>query len=95
MTAKPGMGEELVALLASGLKPGNPGSSEYCIVYLVGRSASNPDIAHVTEGWTNEEDHHRIFASDEAKAIVAQFADLLADEPIYTDYVPVQGKTTF
>ena len=94
MTAKPGMGDELIALLSSGLEPGNPASSELCLVYLVSRSASNPDVAHITEGWTSEEDHHRIFGSDAAKAIVAQFADLLAEPSVYTDYVPVQGKAT-
>lgn len=92
MTAKPGMGEDLIALLSSGLTPGNPGSSEFCIVYLVARSASNPDVVHITEGWTSEEDHHRLFASDEAQALVAQFADLLAEDAVYTDYVPVTGK---
>lgn len=92
LTAKPGMGDQLVELLLSGLDEGNPGSSEYCLVYLVSRSASNPDVAHVTEGWTTAEDHHRVFASDAAQAIVAQFADLVAGESVYTDYVPVHGK---
>ncbi|MGO9957505.1 MAG: putative quinol monooxygenase [Solirubrobacteraceae bacterium] len=92
MTAKPGMGEQLVDLLLTGLDDGNPGSTEWCVVYLVSRSTSNPDVAHVTEGWTSEEDHHRIFAGEAAQAIVAQFGDLLAEEPTYTDYVPVRGK---
>jgi quinol monooxygenase YgiN len=95
MTAKPGMGEHLVDLLRTGLVDGNPGSTEWCVVYLVSRSASNPDIAHVTEGWTSEEDHHRIFAGEAAQAIIAQFSDLLAEEPTYTDYVPVRGKAAF
>lgn len=92
MTAKPGMGEHLVDLLLTGLNDGNPGSTEWCVVYLVSRSASNPDVVHVTEGWTSEEDHHRIFAGSAAQAIVGQFGDLLAEEPTYTDYVPVRGK---
>jgi quinol monooxygenase YgiN len=95
MTAKPGMGEQLVDLLLTGLNDGNPGSTEWCVVYLVSRSASNPDVAHVTEGWTSEEDHHRIFAGEAAQAIVAQFGDLLAEVPTYTDYVPVRGKAAF
>lgn len=92
LTAKPGMGDQLVKLLLSGLEDGNPGSTEFCLVYLVSRSASNPDVAHITEGWTNEEDHHRIFAGEAAQAIVTQFADLLAEDSVYTDYVPVGGK---
>jgi len=92
MTAKPGRGDDLVALLLSGLDEGNPATSEYCLVYLVSRSASNPDVAHVIEGWTTEEDHHRVFAGDAAKAIVAQFAELLEGDSEYGDLTPVGGK---
>ncbi|GIH26306.1 hypothetical protein Aph01nite_46160 [Acrocarpospora phusangensis] len=92
MTAKPGMGDELVDLLLTGLDEGNPGASEYCLVYLVSRSASNPDVVHITEGWTSEEDHHRIFAGPEAQAVVAKIAPMVAGESAYTDYVPVNGK---
>ncbi len=81
--------------MLTGLDEGNPGSTEFCIVYLVSRSASNPDVAHIIEGWTSEEDHHRIFAGEAAQAIVAQFADLLAAEPEYTDLTPVRGKAVF
>src|SRR6202034_3715751 len=80
MTVKPGMGDQLVDLLLTGLNDGNPGSTEWCVVYLVSRSASDPDVAHVTEGWTSEEDHLRIFAGEAAQAIVTQFGDLLAEE---------------
>jgi quinol monooxygenase YgiN len=95
MTARPGRGDQLVELLLSGLKEGNPGTSEFCTVYLVSRSAVDPDVAQITEGWTSEADHHRIFAGPEAQALVAQFAELLAGEPVYTDHVPVGGKATF
>jgi quinol monooxygenase YgiN len=92
MTGKPGMGEELVELLLTGLTEGSPAASEYCVVYLVGRSASDPDVVHITEGWTSEEDHHRVFAGEAAQAIVAQVGALLARDSEYTDYVPVAGK---
>ncbi|MFC8348122.1 putative quinol monooxygenase [Streptomyces sp. NPDC057280] len=95
LTARPGMGDRLVDLLLTGLTEGNPGASEHCVVYLVSRSASDPDVVHVTEGWTSEDDHHRIFAGEGAQAIVAQIDPLLAKEPEYTDYVPVRGKATF
>lgn len=95
LTARPGMGDRLVDLLLTGLDEGNPGASEYCLVYLVSRSASDPDVAHIAEGWTSEEDHHRIFAGEAAQAIVAQFEALLAKESEYTDYVPVGGKAAF
>jgi quinol monooxygenase YgiN len=94
LTAKPGRGDDLVRLLLSGLEDGNPAASDYCLVYLVSRSASNPDVAHVIEGWTTEEDHHRVFATDAAKAIVAGFAELLEGDSVYTDLTPVDGKAT-
>ncbi|MCU4748351.1 MULTISPECIES: putative quinol monooxygenase [Streptomyces] len=95
LTAKPGLGDRLVDLLLTGLDEGSPGASEHCLVYLVSRSASDPDVVHVTEGWTSEEAHHRIFAGEAAQAIVARIGALLAEEPAYTDCVPVSGKATF
>lgn len=92
MTAHAGRGDDLIALLLSGLDEGNPASNEHCLVYLVSRSASNPDVAHVIEGWTSEDDHHRVFAGAAAQAIVAQFADLLASPSEYGDLTPVGGK---
>ncbi|WP_062213035.1 putative quinol monooxygenase [Streptomyces sp. NBRC 109706] len=93
LTARPGMGDQLVDLLLTGLDEGSPGASEYCLVYLVSRSASDLDVVHVAEGWTSEEDHHRVFASEDARAITARIAPLLAKDPEYTDHVPVRGKS--
>jgi quinol monooxygenase YgiN len=95
LTARPGMGGPLVDLLLTALDEGNPGASEHCVVYLVSRSASDPDVVHVTEGWTSQEDHHRVFAGEDAQAIVARIGGLLAGESEYTDYVPVRGKAAF
>lgn len=95
LTARPGMGDQLVDLLLTGLDEGSPGASEYCVVYLVCRSASDPDVVHITEGWTSEEDHHRIFAGEAAQAIVSRIEGMLAKESAYTDYVPVRGRAAF
>ncbi|MGI5161227.1 putative quinol monooxygenase [Microbispora sp. CA-102843] len=95
LTARPGMGDRLVDVLLSGLDEGSPGASEHCVVYLVSRSASDPDVVHVIEGWASEEDHHRIFAGEAAQAIVARIGGLLAKESEYTDHVPVRGKAAF
>jgi quinol monooxygenase YgiN len=70
-------------------------TNEDCVVFLVGRSGGNRDIVHVTEGWTTPEAHSRFFATDEAKALVAQLQPLLAGESEYTDEVPVGGKAAF
>ena len=69
MTARPGLGDRVVDLLLSGLEPGKPASSEHCLLHLVSRSASAPDIVHVAEGWSSEEEHHRVFATPAAAAI--------------------------
>ena len=91
MTARPGKGDELIDLLLSATTDGS-GASEHCVVYLVGRSASNREVVHVTEGWTTREAHAENFATEQARAFVARIAPLLADEPRYQDEVPVGGK---
>lgn len=58
---------------------------DIAFVFLVGRSAGDPDIVHVTEGWTTPEAHSSFFATTEARALVARLQPLLADEPAYTD----------
>ncbi|PJE97069.1 antibiotic biosynthesis monooxygenase [Streptomyces carminius] len=95
LTARPGAGGRLVDLLLTALAEGGPAASEHCVVYLVSRSASDPDTVHVTEGWTSEEDHRRVFAGEAARAVVTRAGELLAGEPEYTDYVPVRGKAAF
>ncbi|MER5647723.1 antibiotic biosynthesis monooxygenase [Streptosporangium sp. NPDC002524] len=91
MTARPGKGDELVAFLLDAPSLSN----EDCVVFLVSRSAGDPDIVSVTEGWTSEEAHGRFFATEEARALVAKLQPLLAGESRYTDEVPVGGKAAF
>ncbi|TCB90738.1 antibiotic biosynthesis monooxygenase [Micromonospora zingiberis] len=91
MTAQPGRGDELVALLLAA--PSLP--HEDCLVFLVSRSGSNPDVVSVAEGWTSQEAHARFFADEAAQDFVAQLQPLLAGESQLTDAVPVGGKPTF
>lgn len=95
MTDQPGRGAELMKLVPSGLDEGNPASSELRLVHLVSRSASDLDVVHLIEGWTNEEDHDRLFAGEAAQTLVAKFADVLAADSIYGDLVPAGGKAGF
>ncbi|MFI5713222.1 putative quinol monooxygenase [Kribbella sp. NPDC051620] len=90
MTAHPGQADELIAALLTA--PSLP--NDDCIVFLVGRSASNPDIVHVTEGWVSEEAHTRFFNSEEAQTFTAGIQQLVADAQ-YTDEIPVGGKSAF
>lgn len=91
MTARSGHGDEVVALLLDAPSLTNPD----CVVFLVGRSAGNPDIIHVTEGWTSADTHAAFFATPGAQALVAKLQTLLDGESTYTDEVPVGGKAAF
>jgi quinol monooxygenase YgiN len=91
MTAQPGKGDELVEFLLDA--PSLP--NEDCVVFLVSRSASDPDLVHVTEGWTSQAAHTEFFATEQAKTLVAKLQPLLAGESQYLDAVPVGGKAAF
>ncbi|MFC6084140.1 putative quinol monooxygenase [Sphaerisporangium aureirubrum] len=91
MTARPGTGDELVELLLGAPSLPHPD----CVVFLVGRSAADRDVVHVTEGWTSEEAHGAFFATEEAQALVAKVQALLTGESRYLDEVPVGGKAAF
>lgn len=87
MTAQPGKGDDLVALLQRAPSL----THDDCLVFLIGRSASNPDLVFITEGWVSEEAHGRFFNSDVAKAYTAEFGPLVAGTA-YADEVPLGGK---
>ncbi len=88
ITAVPGKADALIQRLLDAPSLGN----EDCLVFLVGRSASNPDLVFVTEGWSSAAAHGAFFASDAARSFVAQLAPLVAGESVYVDEVPVGGK---
>jgi quinol monooxygenase YgiN len=92
MTAHPGKGDELVALLLSATTGAGPATNENCVLYLVGRSASNRDVVHVTEGWTSQAAHAANFNTDNAKAFVAKIAPLVSGQGEYQDEIPLGGK---
>ena len=88
MTARPGQGDALIALLLRAPAFDNPD----CPVFLIGRSASEPDKVFVTEGWTSQAAHARFFDSETAGAYVAELIPLIAGEAVYLDEVVVGGK---
>jgi quinol monooxygenase YgiN len=91
MTARPGRGDEVVKLLLEA--PALP--DDDCVVFLVGRSAGDPDVIHVTEGWTSREAHSAFFDGPRARAFVADLQALLTGESAYSDEVPLGGKAAF
>jgi quinol monooxygenase YgiN len=92
MTARSGKGDELVDILLRATTSTGPATSENCVLYLVGRSAGNKDVVHVTEGWTTKEAHAENFASEQAKAFLAKIAALVSEGAQYQDEVPIGGK---
>jgi quinol monooxygenase YgiN len=91
MTARPGRGDEVIALLLAAPSLAHPD----CAVFLVGRSAADPDVVHVTEGWTSADAHTAFFATGPAQALVAALQPLLSGESAYTDEIPVGGRAVF
>ncbi|MER7558943.1 antibiotic biosynthesis monooxygenase [Nocardioides sp. NPDC126508] len=90
MTAKEGKADELVELLLSGPTVG-PSAHEGCLVFLVSRSATEPDVVHLVEGWVSEEVHHTVFDDPESQGFIARCAELVAESQ-YADFVPLGGK---
>lgn len=88
MSAQPGRGDDLVALLLRAPAFETPD----CLVFLVGRSASDRDKVFVTEGWTSQEAHGRFFDSDVAKAYIAELIPLVTGDAVYADELIVGGK---
>ena len=87
MKARPGKADELIDLLMSNAPTENPS----CVLYLVGRSASDPDLVTVAEGWTTKAAHAANFARSESQSFIAKIAPLLQGDARYEDTVPVGG----
>jgi quinol monooxygenase YgiN len=84
-----GRGDELAGLLlevAAGLE-GFGG----CEMYIINRSAEDPDVIWVTELWANREALQASLQSPEAQAMIPRVMALVAEwgEPI--DLVPLGG----
>ena len=94
MTAQPGRREELIEVLLGGASTG-PASCEACVVFLVGRSASNPDVVYVTEGWTSAEAHEEVLAIEATQVYRQRVRSLVADITQIVDEIPVGGRTAF
>jgi len=92
MVARPVRGDELAALLLTAASGTDSAAHEDGVLYLVGRSASNRDVVHVTEGWTTKASHAASFASPRARAFLAELAPLVTGEAQYQDEVPVGGS---
>lgn len=86
--AQHGKGDALVALLLEAPALHH----DDCLVFLVARSASNPDLIFLTESWSSREAHGRFFESEIARNYTARFAPLVGGDSSYVDAVPLGGK---
>lgn len=90
LTARPGHGDELAALLLEGAD--GLASVEACRFYLVSRSPDDPDTMWVTEAWTDAEAHAESLRTDATKALMAHAMPLIGSPPETVELRPVGGK---
>jgi quinol monooxygenase YgiN len=89
-TAKPGFGNDLEAVLLEA----SVGLREVyeCRLYMISRSAVDPDSVFVTEAWTSREVHAESLNDPAARALIERAMPLLACVPRPTELRPVGGK---
>lgn len=77
VTAKPGQGDSLAAELlevASGLQ-----ETAGCELYVINRSATDPDVVWVTELWRSQEELDAALESEEARARMPRVLELVQE----------------
>jgi quinol monooxygenase YgiN len=89
--AHPGQGDLLVNSLLRAVSDDGPARNPACVFFLVSRSAAQPDVVHISEGWTSAAAHAANFASDASQAFIATLAPLTASAGATSDDVPVGG----
>jgi quinol monooxygenase YgiN len=90
IVAQPGHGDELAAILleaAAGLEA-NPG----CLLYLVSRSADDPDSIWVTEAWSDRAAHSASIEDEAARALIARARPIIASFADRAELRPEGGK---
>jgi uncharacterized cupin superfamily protein/quinol monooxygenase YgiN len=90
--AQPGRGDEVAELLLTAAESLRDTSG--CELYVINRSASDPDIVWVTELWMSQEaldGSLEQLSTDEGKARIAEIIALLADPPEPTEIEPLGG----
>jgi quinol monooxygenase YgiN len=90
ITAQPGKGEELGALLleAAALLEDFDG----CLLYVVSCSADDSDTLWVTEAWTDRDAHGASLQDERVRAIIQRARPLIAGMSGGTELVPLGGK---
>ncbi len=90
IVAQPGHGDELAAILleaAAGLEA-NPD----CLLYVVSRSADDPDSVWVTEAWTDRAAHAASLEAAGAGELIARARPIIASFADRAELRPEGGK---
>jgi quinol monooxygenase YgiN len=90
IVARPGHGDELASILleaAAGLEA-NPG----CLLYVVSRSADDPDSVWVTEAWTDRAAHAASLEDKGARALISRARPIIASFADRAELRPEGGK---
>ncbi len=90
IVAHPGRADELAAILleaAAGLEA-NPG----CLLYVVSRSASDPDSIWVTEAWTDRAAHAASLEDEGAQELIGRARPIIASFEDRAELRPEGGK---
>ena len=90
LTALPGKADELEGILLQAADV--LGDSEDCLLYVVNRSADEPDTVWVTEAWRSQEAHKASLDLEEVGTLVRRAGPLLAGSPEPIRVRPVGGK---
>ena len=90
IVAQPGHGDELAAILleaAAGLEA-NPD----CLLYVVSRSADDPESVWVTEAWTDRAAHAGSLQAEGARELIARARPIIASFADRAEFRPEGGK---
>jgi quinol monooxygenase YgiN len=88
IVAKEGQRDALLEILLEASRTPMKG----CEVYIVSRSATEPDAIWVMEVWQSEADHQASFKLDSVKALVTRARPMMAGGAVGIRMVPVGGK---
>ena len=91
-TAQPGRGDEVAQLLLAAAESLREVAG--CEMYVINRSASEPDVVWVTELWLSQEALDASLeqlSTDEGKARIAEVTALLAGPPELHEVEPLGG----
>lgn len=90
LVAQPGKGDQLAGMLLEAAK-GLEANAD-CLLYVVSRSAGDPDSVWVTEAWTDRAAHAASLEDPDARALIDRARPLIAAFADRAEFVPEGGK---